>query len=312
VVCEGEEDIFKGLAEAEFLQNGFHCSFLAAPGSAVTSPSILVHAGNINVGILAVYRDGVSINSMPTPGRPKQRQHQFILNQLDSAFHAARVFHYNLPTHYLVWAIALEQGETYTLKEALSRVGGYPIPKHAGSCLSGAQKLGMVSHVGKHFQLTDLGASLKMMMPKSLEEWAAIHRGLVTRKHTTLQKLSAISAAALRMILLHDPFVKLVIEGLRSFKGNKSDFLQLARKCESIDRARAQVFFLNPEKAGNVMGDRGMIDWSEVTNEHFRSGILIQYKNILRHAGILTPFARGGVSTRGFKPEEDIWQLNKF
>ena len=92
-------------------------------------------------------------------------------------------------------------------------------------------------------------------------------------------------------------------------KEGRSDFLHLARRCESLDRARAQVFFLNPEKVHDIMDDLGIIDWGKVSREHFRTTIFYQYKSILKHAGILAPTAMGGASTKGYKPEEDVWEL---
>jgi hypothetical protein len=49
--------------------------------------------------------------------------------------------------------------------------------------------------------------------------------------------------------------------------------------------------------------------WHKVELRHFRSTTFLQYKSVLKHAGIVAPHALGGVSAHSYDPDRDIWEL---
>ncbi len=43
--------------------------------------------------------------------------------------------------------------------------------------------------------------------------------------------------------------------------------------------------------------------------QHFRSTTFMQYKSVLKHAGIIEPHTLGGSSSKAYDPDRDIWEL---
>ena len=117
------------------------------------------------------------------------------------------------------------------------------------------------------------------------------------------------AAALLRILLLGDPMVRLVIQGLKSFADHSASFAELAVVCDQLDHARAPIFFLNPESAAALADERGHIKWHAASGRHYRSRMFYQYKSILKHAGVLRNLPLGGATTKGYDPNRDIWAL---
>jgi hypothetical protein len=113
----------------------------------------------------------------------------------------------------------------------------------------------------------------------------------------------------LRVLLLQDPLVRLVVDGLETFPDRTANFAQLASACDRLDHARAPIFFLNPASAARLADDRGRIPWERVEGEDFRSTTFLQYKSILKHSGLLKPTLLGGASAKGYDPSNDVWAL---
>ncbi|MEO1182939.1 MAG: hypothetical protein AAFX51_19340 [Cyanobacteria bacterium J06636_28] len=185
----------------------------------------------------------------------------------------------------------------------------YPMPKDWKSALRGAQKLKLIKISGREFQLTPVGEAIKVILPDSIHEWADTHQHAGAKgTKLTLAQYKPQAAAALRLLLLDDPMVRLIIEGLiRS--GGAVTFPELAAKCDSLDHARAPIFFLNPKSADKLIDEKGRIRWNIVEPRDYRSTMFYQYKSVLRHAGILTPRSLGGPSTKNYNPAKDIWEL---
>ncbi len=310
VEAKGEANVLTGLFQAEMYQNGVQQSFLAAPAEALSN-SIVQMARAKGIGVLRV-REGVETVYVPEPRMPLQRLYRALVQDIESvAFvNESGIFQYNLPTHYLVWATALKPQHEYDLAIARQALGSYPIPDNWLAALRGAQKLGLVQIDGKCVRLTDVGAAVRVVLPADVNQWQLIHERVAARsERITLSVMNPLAGAALRLLLLQDPIVRMVVEGLRRFEGWRATFMALAGQCAQIDHRRASIFFLKPEAAVQRSDARGVVDWSSVVAEDLRSTTFYQYKSILKHAGILAPSRLGGASTKGYDVKKDVWEL---
>ena len=310
VEAKGETDLLKGLIQAEVYQTGFHLAFLAAD-SAALGTRLVEFAMRKGIGVIAV-GISVAITHLPQPHMPTRDAYQFIARQMDSVIQisAGQAFHYNIPTHYLVWAIAFEPGVTYSLTTLEGVLTGYPLPKEWRSALAGAQRLGLVQIEGNQVRLTPTGRAAKDILPATLSEWTEVHQAVGARGNgIPLVEYQPRSAAVLRLLLLHEPIVRVVVGGLSTFPNRSADFARLAEACDRLDHARAPIFFLKSEAIPILSDDRGRIRWELVQAEHYRSSTFYQYKSILKHAGLLTNTRLGGATTKGYDPKRDIWEL---
>lgn len=310
VEAKGESDLIKGLAQAELYKYGFHYAFFAA-SSRVLGKSIVDIARRKNIGVISVGKETRFVH-LPEAQMPLRDVYKFVSSQMDSAVHVERgqTFHFNIPTHYLVWSIILKPRTAYPFNQLKQLYRGYPLPKEWRSALSGAQKLGLVWLRGNTVELTAVGTAVKEALPYSLTEWTAIHKVVGARgRAIPLADYLPEVAAVLRLLLLRDPVVRLILSGLEQFDNRSANFIELAKRCEQIDRARAQIFFLHPVSAVKLSDNSGHIRWRDVIPEDFRSKMFHQFKSILKHAGLLKPTRLGGARTRGYNPTKDIWQL---
>lgn len=310
VEAKGEFDLLKGLAQADLYQNGFHCTFLAADAGVLGS-SLLSLARDKNVGVLAV-SDTVEVAYTPRRRAPWHDPFQSILRQFESTVYVTEsgTFQYNLPTHYLAWALALPRHAATPLDDARERLRGYPMPKGWRAALRGAEKLGIVSTIGAGVQLTAAGTAVRDVIDASVAEWAEVHRTISARGSSdTLATRLPRAAAVLRLLLLQDPMVRLLMEGLSQYPDGRTTFAKLAHTCSALDRQRALVFFFNPKAAEAITDERGRVVWRDVQPEHFRSTMFYQYKSIMKHAGLIEATRLGGSTAMGYKPERDVWVL---
>jgi hypothetical protein len=310
VEAKGDRDLLKGLTQAEMYQNGFHYTFIAADQASL-GRSLISFAKRKNVGVIAA-GDKVKITHFPEARMPMRDAFQSIARQMDSVIQVSRgkTFHYNIPTHYLVWAIALRSDVTYSLDSVRDELVDYPMPKQWRSALSGAQKLNLVRIRGDEVRLTAVGDAAKDILPASIGEWTQVHRKVGARGGgIPLAQYQPQSAALLRLLLLQDRIVRLVVEALRAFPDKSARFDELALACDQLDHASAPIFFLKPEAASVLSDDKGKIDWKSAKGEHYRSSTFYQYKSILKHAGILKPTTLGGSTAKGYDPSQDMWKL---
>lgn len=311
VEAKGDDDLLKGLAQAEMYQYGFHYSFLAADASALGS-SLINFARRKNIGIIAV-SDSVEIVYSPEARMPFREVFKFISRQMETIIQisTSETFYYNIPTHYLVWSIILEANVDYSLDQLADLLIEYPMPKDFKQALAGAQKLGIIRRLGKFISLTPIGVAIKVLLPKEISFWAQVHEQVKNRNQTgmTLAKCQPQAGAALRILLLQNSMTQLLIEGLQTFNNMSANFADLAKACDQIDHARSLVFFLEPKSAATLIDTKGRICWEKVTAEDYRSTRFQQYKSILIHAGILKNTKLGGTTAKNYKPEQDIWAL---
>ncbi|MFM2069356.1 MAG: hypothetical protein RLZZ584_4265 [Pseudomonadota bacterium] len=310
VEAKGGNDLLKGLAQAEIYQHGVQRSFLAAPAAAL-SDTLVNMARAKEVGILSV-QESVQAIYVPQARRPFNRFYNALLADLTSAAYVneSGTFVYNLPTHYLVWATALRPGSGYTLTEARTRLGPFPIPGDGRYALRGAQKLGLLRIDGHQARLTDIGAAVRDLLPATLLDWTDIHRRLTSPgSRTTLHDEHRSAAAALKLLLLQDALVRLVMEGLHLGDPAGSSFDQLAAACGTIDPRRTAIFFLKPQAAARWVGRDGRVNWHEVPGEDYRSTTFFQHKSVLKHAGLIAAGALGGASAKHYDPRKDFWAL---
>jgi hypothetical protein len=310
IEAKGDSDLLKGLIQAEMYQTGFHYAFLAADAAALGT-SLVDFAKRKNVGIIAV-SDNARLAHLPKAHMPMRDAFRFIARQMESVIQVSygETFHFNIPTHYLVWAIALQPNVTYSLATLPSELANYPMPKEWRSAVRGGQKLGLVRILGDTFQLTAIGSAVKDILPSSVSEWTRVHRTIGARgRGIALAEYQPQSAAVLRFLLLQDAIVRLVVEGLQSFSTKSANFAELAVACDQLDHARAPIFFLKPDAVVLLADDRGMVHWELAKGEHYRSSTFNQYKSVLKHAGLLKATKLGGATAKGYEPTQDMWEL---
>jgi hypothetical protein len=307
---KGETDLLKGIAQAEMYQDGFHCSFIAADANALGTRLVEL-ARNKEIGVIAV-ADEVRLVELPKVRMPLREKFHLIARQLESIIQIGNqnVFQYNIPTHYLVWVIALEANREYRMKDLHDHLGDYPMPKDMRSALKSAAKLGLVIISGRTVRLSPIGEATKTILQADLKDWTEVHRTVGARgSGIPLVQVRPNAAAILKILLLQDPLVQLMIEGLRSTPDQTATFAGLATICDKLDPVRARVFFLKPESVERLMNDRGRIDWNLAEGRDYRSTTFYQYKSILKHAGILSWTKLGGASALSYDPHRDIWEL---
>ncbi len=122
----------------------FHRTYLAADAGS-SLERLIAFARLKNVGLLAV-ADAVNVVHEPDARLPLRDAHRAIVHQLDITGEVADrlAFVYNSPTHYLVWAIALGVGRTYSRAEANAAIEAYPLPGDLEAALRGARSLGIL------------------------------------------------------------------------------------------------------------------------------------------------------------------------
>lgn len=308
VEAKGEGDLLQGLSQAEAYLSAVQRSFLAIPAERVTE-ALVGSAQARGVGVIAVDQQ-VKPMWVPPARRPLNKAYLSLLEDIEGAawVNESGTYQFNLPTHYLAWALLLpiEGGANFqAIEPMLSR---YPMPANWRAALSGAAKLGLVVLDGKDVFLTEAGRAIRQLMPATVEEWADVHRQLVQpRSGLTLQMVHPASAAGLRLLLLQDPIVRLVVRGLRKLGEQGGSFDVLARICSAIDPRRAAIFFLKPEAAANRVSASGKADWANVTASEYRSTTFFQYKSILKHAGVIAPTTLGGATASRYVPAHDLW-----
>lgn len=310
IEAKGKSDLLKGLGQAETYQNGVQRSFLAAPANALSS-SLVDMARAKGVGVLSV-SESVKALYIPEARRPLNKFYNSLVADLTSAACVSEsgTYTYNLPTHYLVWVTALVPSVEYAVEDIRKLVDPFPIPKDWRSALRGAQKLGLLRTGGGHIGLTDIGCAVRDLLPGSTVEWANIHERLtVPRSNRTLHDEHRTSAAALKLLLLQDPIVRLVVEGLHLLGNGGGTFDRLAATCSKIDKRRSTIFFLKPEATTQWVNIDGGVDWAAVPGGDYRSSTFFQYKSVLKHAGLIMPHNLGTASAKNYDPKTDIWEL---
>lgn len=307
---KGETDLLKGIAQAEMYQLGFHCAFIAADADALGT-RLVEYARDKEIGVILV-SDEARLIELPKIRMPLRDNFHFVARQLESTIQIGvkNVFTYNIPTHYLVWAVVLEPKQEYSVNNLPNQLLNYPIPSDWRSALRGAEKLGLVKISGRTVQLSQLGEAAKAILQTDLQDWTEVHQ-IVGARGTgiPLVQVKPQAAAILRILLLQDPLVQLMIEGLKLASNNSATFAELAIICDKLDPARTQIFFLKPESVEMLMDSKGRISWNLATGQDYRSTTFYQYKSVLIHAGILNRTKLGGVTAMNYEPSRDIWEL---
>lgn len=308
---KGSSDLLKGLARAELYQVGFHQSFLAAD-AATLGDTLLRLARLKNVGVLAV-GDEVHLAHLPEVRLPWREPFRAIVRQMETVVQVSgqQTFRYNLPTHYLAWTLLLQPRKWYAHDEIERALDPYPMPSDWLSALRGAQKLKLTQAHGQRARLTPVGEAVREILATSPEEWGEVHEKIKSRSRAapTLAEYRPAAAAILRILVLQDPMVRLVIDGLRTFSDHQANFADLARACDQLDHARAPIFFFNPETIEQITNEKGKLLWEQLQGHHYRSTMFYQYKSILKHAGVIKNLRLGGSTAKTYDPTQDIWAL---
>lgn len=312
IEAKGAGDLLKGIGQAQAYQRAVQISLLAAP-AVLLNDQFVQHAISQGVGVLAVDED-VKVLHLPEARRPLNVLFKALLADLGLAawMSSSGTFVFNVPTHYLVWVAILCSQPSAGAGALQGEWHAYPMPKDVRGAQAGARKLGLLITDGTDVRLTDVGRAVSELVPSSPTEWASIHRDIAARgARVTLAERAPELAAVLRILLLQDPLVRHVMEGLRRLPASGGSAIDLARVGSELDPGKSLILFLKPESVPRYQRPDGKgVDWSTVQPSDFRSTTFFQYKSILRHAGILAPHALGAASVSRYVPATDWWELS--
>jgi len=230
--------------------------------------SIFQFARRKNIGAIAVDSDGdVKVIHTPEAHTPFRDAFQFVAKQMETVLQVSQgeTFYFNAATHYLVWCIILQPNVSYDLKTKPAELADYPMPRDWQAALRGAKKLKLVNISGNEYQLTPIGEASKVILPKDLSTWSQVHEQTGARgSKLTLAEYHPQAGALLRILLLDDPMVRLIIEGLRQSPNQSANFAELAKICDQLDHARTLIFFFNPQLADKLTDEQGRILWDNL------------------------------------------------
>lgn len=319
IEAKGTTDLIKGIAQAEIYRNGFHLALFASAG--MPSRDLVNLARQRDIGVLAVYDDRINVIDLPPAHLPQLRHAESVRKQFVTTDTLNRQFYFNLPTHYLCFApILRDWRDTYDSDKAdlagleqFIRSVYMVLPQGKSSfrsALSRAEKLGIVRIQGNMVSLTFIGHAVADLLPnaKTLE---AIHRQIAQKAtNQTLASMSPSSAAVLRCLLYTDPVAKFIIDVLLDIGTSEPVSMHsLVLLSAERDKTITPLIFFNPEVIAKITDDQGQLIWHQIQRYHFRSTTFMQYKSILKHAGIIKPHRLGGSTARNYNPDEDIWEL---
>lgn len=317
IEAKGSSDFLRGIAQAELYRRGFHIALLACAGR--PPQELLTLARQRSVGVLAVLPDRVELLDLPPAHLPQLRHAERIRRQFAVNVALTSPFYFNLPTHYLamvpvLWAWEQERGDFWaSLRdlEAMARANYSVLPQNDASlrgALRGAAKLGLVELQADRARLTFTGRTVAGLLPTA-STLAQIHIELVTGKRgETLAELHPQAGAVLRLLISSDPIAQLLIDTLQA-AGSALSMRTLVLLSAERDKALTPAVFFHPEAVATITGEDGQILWHKVEARHFRSTTFMQYKSVLKHAGIIAPHVLGGSSSKTYDPDRDMWEL---
>jgi hypothetical protein len=137
-----------------------------------------------------------------------------------------------------------------------------------------------------------------------------LHQQLTTGPQQTLARLSPAAAAVLRTLLYADPVAQFLIDLLGEVSaGQPLSLRALVLLSAERNRSITPLIFFNPEVVATITNDQGQLIWQRIQPSHYRSTTFMQYKSILKHAGIIKPHRSGGSSAKTYDPDSDLWEL---
>lgn len=317
IEAKGSKDFLRGIAQAELYRRGFHIVLLACAGR--PPQELLTLARQHSIGVIAVFPRQVEVLELPPAQLPQLRHAERIRRQFAVNVALISPFYFNLPTHYLamvpvLWVWEQERDDAWApLRELAPMARAYyqVLPQSdasLGGALRGAAKLGLVELQADRARLTFTGRTVATLLPTA-SQLAQLHLQLVTGKRgKTLAALNPQVGAVLRLLMSRDPVAQLLITTLQA-AGAPLSMRALVLLSAERDRALTPAIFFHPEAVSTITGDDGRILWHKVEARHFRSTTFMQYKSVLKHAGILAPHTLGGSSSKTYDPDQDIWEL---
>ncbi|NTU85933.1 MAG: hypothetical protein HGA45_42490, partial [Chloroflexales bacterium] len=261
----------------------------------------------------------VEVLDLPPAHLPQLRHAERIRRQFAVNVALISPFYFNLPTHYLamvpvLWAWEQERSDLWaSLRDLALMARAYysVLPQTDASlrgALRGAAKLGLVELQADRARLTFTGRTVTALLPTA-SNLAQIHTQLVTgSRGETLAALHPQAGAVLRLLITTDPIAQLLIDTLQA-AGSPLSMRALVLLSAERDKALTPAVFFHPEAVATITGDDGQILWHKVEAQHFRSTTFMQYKSVLKHAGIVAPHTLGGSSSKTYDPDRDIWEL---
>ncbi len=320
IEAKGKDDLLAGIAQADLYRNGFHLALFACAGQ--PPRDLLNLARQRGVGVLAVFPQRAELIDLPPLHLPQLRHASHIQRQFVATDTLRQQFLFNLPTHYLcfvtvllAWAHEQQRAEAaLPALEPFTRLHYPVLPQGSQSfraALSGSAKLGLVQIQGNTVRLTFLGHSIADLLPDT-STLTQIHRQLAQRGSAaqTLAALHGSAAAALRCLLYQDPVARFIIDTLWSARRHEPlTMRELVVLGAEVDKMLTSAVFFHPEAIAQITDDQGLFVWRRIEAHHFRSTTFMQYKSILKHAGIIKPHRLGGSSAKHYDPDQDLWEL---
>lgn len=107
-----------------------------------------------------------------------------------------------------------------------------------------------------------------------------------------------------------DPVAKFLIDVLADIgRDQPVSMCTLVMLSAERDKTITPLVFFNPEMIAVITDDLEQLAWSRIQSHHFRATTFMQYKSILKHAGVIKPHRLGGSSAKSYASDSDIWEL---
>ncbi|GAB5550249.1 MAG: hypothetical protein SangKO_100090 [Sandaracinaceae bacterium] len=218
----------------------------------------------------------------------------------------ARQFHYNIPTHSLVWTLAVHPETPTTVNDARGRLSDYPVSEPRG--LSGAILLGLVVRSHDELLLTDLGRSVRETLG-SVPAWARTHAD-VKASGRRLIDIHPDAVSVARRALAELPAARFVSDTLTDAGGEASarDLITLATQRDPVF---GPALFLNPDAVASLSRPNGTVDAHAAEGHHVRVRVAKQFKSLLLHLGVLAPGPLAAVQGGTLDLDRTVWTLDR-
>ena len=267
-------------------------------------PEVRRRAEQDGIGVLVVGDRDLAVRPHRSPVAPSAA-----LDQALDAVAAATVahqFHYNVPTHFLAWLLALDPDGETTAEQARQRLDGYPVTASAGA--AGAERLGLLLRHRGTLSLTPRGREVRAALP-SVRSWARVHEA-VSGDGPRLASVAPDVAAAMRLALADLPVVAFVVVALAELGGSAS-LRDLVAHSVRRDPVFGPALFLRPEGVAALTCPDGSVAVFEAEGAHVAERPTYQFKSLLQHVGVLAPGPIRSRTSGVLDLDRTVWTLDQ-
>ena len=219
----------------------------------------------------------------------------------------AQQFHYNVPTHFVAWTLAVDPYRGASVKDARAALGSYPMPSGWTAALRGAILLHLVTRQGDHLSLTEVGREVRRATPP-LGDWACLHAG-VKATGPRLADLQPDAAAAARCALATLPAARFVSDALAGV-GGRATTRDLVAHCTRLNPVLGPALFLRSGGIAALSQPDGTVDAARAAGDHVKDRVATQFKSLLTHFGVLAPGRVKAVRNGQLDLDRSIWEID--